>query len=233
VVVRTYDLGGEKGIGPARGENPALGLRGLRYCLAHPQLFDEQLTALCLAARKGDLRILLPMVSSISELRAARRALDAAAKRVGLQRMPPLGIMVEVPSAALLADRFAQEADFFSIGTNDLAQYGLAVDRANPDVSALYAPLHPAILTMIAAVVDAGRMREKPVAVCGELAAHPIGSSVLVGLGITDLSVTPVAIPAVKENLSRLDSSRARALARRALEASEPAEVERLFGGEK
>jgi phosphotransferase system enzyme I (PtsI) len=233
VVIRTYDLGGEKGIGPAPGENPALGLRGLRYCLAHPELFDEQLTALCLASRKGDLRILLPMVTSISELRAGRRALEAAAKRVGLARTPPLGIMVEVPSAALLADRFALETDYFSIGTNDLAQYGLAVDRANPDVSALYAPLHPAVLAMIAAVVDAGRMREKPVAVCGELAAHPIGTAVLVGLGITDLSVTPVAIPAVKENLSRLDASRARVLARKALEASEPAEVERLFGGEK
>jgi phosphotransferase system enzyme I (PtsI) len=233
VVVRTYDLGGEKGIGPAPGENPALGLRGLRYCLAHPELFEEQLTALCLASRKGDLRILLPMVTSISELRAGRRALEAAAKRVGLQKTPPLGIMVEVPSAALLADRFAQEADYFSIGTNDLAQYGLAVDRANPDVSSLYAPLHPAVLAMIAAVVDAGRMRQKPVAVCGELAAHPIGTAVLVGLGITELSVTPVAIPDVKENLSRLDASRLRTLARRALEAAEPAEVERLFGGEK
>jgi len=233
VVVRTYDLGGEKGIGPAPGDNPALGLRGLRYCLAHPELFDEQLTALCLASRRGELRILLPMVTSISELRAGRRALEAAARRVGLERTPPLGIMVEVPSVALLADRFAQEADFFSIGTNDLAQYALAVDRANPDVSALYRPLHPAILTMIAAVVDAGRMREKPVAVCGELASDPVGTAVLVGLGITELSVTPVAIPAVKENLSRLDSTRVRALARRALEASEPAEVERLFGGEK
>src|SRR4029079_884179 len=103
------------------------------------------------------------------------RALEAAARRVGLERTPPLGIMVEVPSVALLADRFAQEADFFSIGTTDLAQYALAVDRANPDVSALYRPLHPAILTMIAAVVDAGRMREKPVAVCGGPASEPRG----------------------------------------------------------
>src|SRR6185295_3750208 len=215
------------------GDNPALGLRGLRYCLAHPDLFLEQLTALCQASRKGKLRILLPMVTSLSELKAARRLLEKAATRCGLTRVPELGVMIEVPSAALLADRLASEADFFSIGTNDLAQYGLAVDRANPDVSSLYAPLHPAVLTMIAAVVDAGRMRQKPVAVCGELAAHPIGTAVLVGLGITELSCTPVAVPDVKENLSRLDSSPLRTLARRALEASQPAEVERLFGGDK
>jgi phosphotransferase system enzyme I (PtsI) len=232
VIVRTYDLGGEKGIGPAPGENPALGLRGLRYCLAHPELFDEQLTALCLAARKGKLRILLPMVTSLSELKAARRSLEKAASRTGLARSPELGVMIEVPSAALLADRLATEADFFSIGTNDLAQYGLAVDRSNPDVSSLYRPLHPAVLRMIRMVVEAGEARGRPVAVCGELAADPIGAAVLVGLGITDLSVTPVVIPSVKENLASIDSSRARALAEKALDAAEAADVEKLFGGD-
>jgi phosphoenolpyruvate-protein phosphotransferase (PTS system enzyme I) len=231
VIVRTYDLGGEKGIGPAPGENPALGLRGLRYCLAHPELFEEQLTALCLAARKGKLRILLPMVTSLSELKAARRSLEKAASRTGLARPPELGVMIEVPSAALLADRLATEADFFSIGTNDLAQYGLAVDRSNPDVSSLYRPLHPAVLRMIRMVVEAGKARGRPVAVCGELAADPIGAAVLVGLGITDLSVTPVAIPSVKENLASIDASRARALAEKALDAAEAADVEKLFGG--
>jgi phosphotransferase system enzyme I (PtsI) len=232
VVVRTYDLGGEKGIGPAPGENPALGLRGLRYCLAHPELFEEQLTALCLASRRGSLKILLPMVTCLSELSAARRALELAARRVGLPRVPPLGIMVEVPSAALLADRLAAEADFFSIGTNDLAQYGLAVDRANPDVSALYRPLHPAILRMIRLVVEAGQAFGRPVAVCGELAGDPLGAAVLVGLQIADLSVTPVAIPGVRSHLAEIDASRARELAERALQASEAAEVERIFGGE-
>ena len=229
VVIRTYDLGGEKGIGPAPGENPALGLRGLRYCLAHPELFLEQLTALCRASRKGKLRILLPMVTSLSELKAARRLLEKAVARSGVSRAPELGVMIEVPSAALLADRLASEADFFSIGTNDLTQYGLAVDRANPDVSALYRPLHPAILRMIQLVVEAGAAHGRPVAVCGELAADPIGAAVLVGLGICDLSVTPVAIPAVKEILSSIEAGRVRELALAALDVSEAAEVERLF----
>lgn len=229
VVVRTYDLGGEKGIGPAPGENPALGLRGLRYCLAHPELFEEQLTALCLASRKGELKILLPMVAGLQELRAARALLEKAAQRVGLSKAPALGVMIEVPSAALLADRLALEVDFFSIGTNDLAQYALAVDRSNPDVSALYRPLHPAILRMIRFVVEAGAACGRPVAVCGEMAADPMGIGVLVGLQIRELSVTPVAIAGVKDSLRAIDSRRARTLAVKALNVSETAEVERLF----
>jgi phosphotransferase system enzyme I (PtsI) len=229
VVVRTYDLGGEKGIGPARGENPALGLRGLRYCLAHPDLLDAQLSALCLASRRGRLRILLPMVSSVSELREARKRLVAASDAAGLPRPPELGVMIEVPSAAIVADRLAPEADFFSIGTNDLVQYGLAVDRADPEVSALYRPLHPAILRMIKFVVEAGRANDRPVAVCGELAADPVGVAVLIGLGITEFSVTPVSIAKVKDNLAGLDAARARALAEKALDCADAGEVERMF----
>ena len=229
VVVRTYDLGGEKGIGPARGENPALGLRGLRYCLANPEIFDAQLTALCLASRKGELKILLPMVGGVGELKAARRHLERAVKKTGLARTPPLGVMIEVPAAALIADRMALEADFFSIGTNDLAQYALAVDRSDPDVSALYRPLHPAILRMIRTVVQAGEEHGRPVAVCGEMASDPIGIGVLVGLQIRELSVTPVAIAGVKDVLSGIDSERAFALAEKALNASEASEVEKMF----
>ncbi len=231
VVVRTYDLGGEKGIGPVRGENPALGLRGLRYCLAHPELFDDQLTALCLAAPKGDLRILLPMVTSLSELRAARRHLARASERAGLARPPATGVMIEVPSAALLASEFASEADFFSIGTNDLAQYGLAVDRANPEVASLYQPLHPAILRMIRMVADAGRSRGRPVAVCGEMASDPPGITFLLGLQIAELSVTPVAIGPVKEQVGQMEASRAAVLAQKALESSDAAEAERWLRG--
>jgi len=231
VIVRTYDLGGEKGIGPTLGENPALGLRGLRYCLAHPELFQAQLTALCLAARRGDLRILLPMVSSLPEVREARRHLEEARSRAGLSEAPPLGIMIEVPSAALCADRLAPETDFFSIGTNDLAQYGLAVDRANPDVAGLYQPLHPAILRMIALVREAGSMHGRPVAVCGELAADSLGIRVLLGLGLTELSVTPVAIGGVKDEVGSIDVSRAAAVAERALEAADENEVKDLLRG--
>jgi phosphoenolpyruvate-protein kinase (PTS system EI component) len=231
VVVRTYDLGGEKGIGPARGENPALGLRGLRYCLAHPDLFEAQLTALCLASREGPLSVMLPMVTSLSELVEARIALANVARRTGLAEPPPLGVMVEVPSAALLADRIAPATDFFSIGTNDLAQYALAVDRSNPDVASLYRPLHPAILRMVRSVVEAGHTFAKPVAVCGELAADPIGIAVLVGLQIFDVSVTPVAIAGVKESLLQIDSARMRVLAEKALAAAEAIEVEKLFRG--
>jgi phosphotransferase system enzyme I (PtsI) len=231
VVVRTYDLGGEKGIGPVPGENPALGLRGLRYCLAHPELFADQLTALCLAAPRGDLRILLPMVTSLSELRAARRHLARAAAAAGLAKPPPLGIMIEVPSAALLADRLASDSDFFSIGTNDLAQYGLAVDRSNPDVAALYQPLHPAILRMIRHVCEAGAARQRPVSVCGEMAADPVGIGVLLGLGLTELSVTPIAIGSVKEQIGSVDTKRAASLVRKALDATEASEVEDLFRG--
>ena len=229
VVVRTYDLGGEKGIAPALGENPALGLRGLRYCLARPELFEEQLAALCLASRKGDLRILLPMVTSVSEIVAARRHLESVASRLKIAAPPPLGVMIEVPSAALLAERLAEEADFFSIGTNDLAQYGLAVDRANPEVASLYRPLHPAILKMMRLVVVAGAARNRPVAVCGETAADEAGITVLIGLGIREISVTPVAIPAVKERIGRIDCAAAESLAERALECSDYSEVERIF----
>src|SRR5499427_441047 len=229
VIVRTYDLGGEKGIGPASADNPALGLRGLRYCLAQPELFDTQLTALCLASRQGELKIMLPMVTLLAELRSARQHLKAAAARTGLADPPPLGIMVEVPVAAISADHLAALADFFSIGTNDLAQYALAVDRANPEVSSLYRPLHPAILRMVKSVVEAGAARNRPVAVCGEMAADPIGIGVLVGLEIRELSVTPVAIPMVKSALAAIHSRRARLLAERALHASEAAEVEKMF----
>jgi phosphocarrier protein FPr len=169
------------------------------------------------------------MVTSLSEIVEARTSLEAAAKHAGLSQAPPLGVMVEVPSAALLAERLAPATDFFSIGTNDLAQYALAVDRSNPDVAPLYQPLHPAILRMLKSVIDAGRRQGRPVAVCGELAGEPVGIAVLVGLGIREVSVTPVAIAGVKDLLGAVDSTRVRALAEKALAAAEASEVEKLF----
>src|SRR5262249_53198017 len=176
-----------------------------------------------------ELRILLPMVTTVSELRTARQRLAAAAERAGLAAPPALGVMIEVPAAALLAARLGTMADFFSIGTNDLAQYGLAVDRSNSEVSALFRPLHPAILRMVKCVVDAGAALARPVAICGEMAADPLGLVALIGLGIRELSVTPVAIANVKESLSAIDSREAAMVAERALEASEASEVERLI----
>src|SRR5262245_25030593 len=171
------------------------------------------------------------MVTSLSELRAARRHVARACERAGLTRPPETGVMIEVPSAALLAAELASEADFFSIGTNDLTQYGLAVDRANPEVASLYQPLHPAILRMIRMVAEAGRSRGRPVAVCGEMASDPPGVTFLLGLGITELSVTPVAIGPVKDQVGQMEASRAAALAQKALEAADAAEAERALRG--
>ena len=171
------------------------------------------------------------MVTSVGEFRAARTHLTAVAARLGIRTPPPLGVMIEVPSAALLADRFAEEVEFFSIGTNDLTQYALAVDRANPEVSSLFRALHPAILRMIKIVVAAGAARGRPVAVCGEMASEPIGIAALVGLGIREISVTPVAIPGIKQNISAVDAARAASQIGRALECDDPAEVERIFRG--
>jgi phosphoenolpyruvate-protein phosphotransferase (PTS system enzyme I) len=231
VVIRTYDLGGEKGIGHPIGENPALGLRGLRYCLANTELFDTQITALLLAAPAGNLRILLPMVGSPTEVREARVRFSACAARLGIDRLPPLGTMIEVPAAALLAEALAAVSDFFSIGTNDLTQYSLAVDRSNPEVASYFRPLSPAILRMVKSVVDAGRKTGREVAVCGELASDRSGVALLLGLGIRDLSMTPVAIPAVKEWVAEFEIERLTRLADRALECADALEVDALLSG--
>jgi phosphoenolpyruvate-protein phosphotransferase (PTS system enzyme I) len=231
VVIRTYDLGGEKGIGHPIGENPALGLRGLRYCLANDELFDAQITALLLASPAGNLRILLPMVTSPLEVREARARFSACASRLGIDRLPPLGTMIEVPAAALLAEALAQVSDFFSIGTNDLTQYALAVDRSNPEVAPYFRPLSPAILRMVRSVVDAGRKTGRQVAVCGELASDRSGIPLLLGLGIRDLSMTPVAIPSVKQWVADFEIERLTRLADRAVECSDALEVEALLAG--
>ena len=223
VVVRTYDLGGEKEFGaPATGP---LGLRGIRYSLANPGMFRDQLRALLRASRHGDLRILLPMVSDVGEVREARRHLAEVAREEGVERVPPVGAMVEIPSAALTAPALASECDFFSIGTNDLAQYTLAADRSDPGVSAYYRPASPAVLRMIKWVVDAGERSNRPVSVCGELAGDPLGAALLVGLGVRDLSMSPVLIPRVQEVLSLLDSRRLVEAAEKALECKTSDEV--------
>jgi phosphoenolpyruvate-protein phosphotransferase (PTS system enzyme I) len=207
------------------------GLRGLRLSLTRPELFQVQLRALLRAARHGNLRIMFPFVSSVEQLRHARAMIAEARaelSRRGEQAPPvPVGVMIEIPAAAFTADLLAREVDFFTIGTNDLIQYCLAVDRADERVSWLYEPLHPAILRIIVMVRRAARRRRIPVSLCGEMASDPALLTLLVGLGLTEFSMTPGAIPVAKEVLAELRSDELRMLARRILRLPTTDEIER------
>jgi phosphotransferase system enzyme I (PtsI) len=207
------------------------GLRGLRLSLTRPAMFSAQLRALLRAARHGKLRIMFPFVSSIEQLREARAMVTQAAAEVGRrgETVPhvPVGIMIEIPAAAYTADLLAGEVDFFTIGTNDLIQYCLAVDRADERVSSLYEPLHPAILRMILMVRRAARRRGIPVSLCGEMASDPALLTLLVGLGLTEFSMTSGAIPVAKQILREVRSDDLRALARRILKLASIDDIER------
>jgi phosphotransferase system enzyme I (PtsI) len=217
VVVRTLDLGGEKYFHDVleRAEpNPVMGLRGLRLCLKRPHLFLPQLRALLRASAHANLRVLLPLVTSVEEVREVRGILAreaASLREAGIPCRPdvPLGAMIETPAAAMTADHLAREADFLSIGTNDLIQYTLAVDRGNPTVASLYEPLHPAVLRMLRFTIRSGRAAGVPVALCGEMAAAPALIPVLLGLGLRELSCPPRAVPRVREAIRATDLARA------------------------
>lgn len=234
VTVRTFDVSETQlplhhaGIDGARAP---LGLRGIRLSLTVAEIFQAQLRALLRAAPHGALRIMFPFVSSVEELREARKAMAEAADTLrarGLEVPPvPTGVMIEVPSAALTADLLAREADFFAIGTNDLIQYCLAVDRTDDRVSRLYEPLHPAILRTLRAVSRAGRRQGIRVSVCGEMAADPVLLTLLVGLGLTEFSMSPTAIPLAKQVLRELNAAEAARAAARALKAATAADVEK------
>jgi phosphotransferase system enzyme I (PtsI) len=206
------------------------GLRGLRLSLLRPELFQAQLRALLRAARYGELRIMFPFVSGVEQLREARRLVADAAEEVGRrgESVPqvPIGMMVEIPAAAYTADLFAREVDFFTIGTNDLIQYCLAVDRADERVSRLYEPLHPAILRMIVMVRRAAARHRIRVSLCGEMASDPALLPLLVGLGLTEFSMAASAIPAAKQVLAGLRSEDLRALARRVLRLATVDDIE-------
>jgi len=206
------------------------GLRGLRLSLTRPELFQVQLRALLRAARHGNLRIMFPFVSSVEQLREARRMIAAASAELARrgEQVPavPVGVMIEIPAAAYTADLLAREVDFFTIGTNDLIQYCLAVDRADERVSRLYEPLHPAILRMILMVRRAAGRQRIPVSLCGEMASDPALLTLLVGLGLTDFSMTPGAIPVAKQVLGELRRDELRALARRILKLPTIDEIE-------
>ena len=235
VTIRTLDAGGDKPIPGLTSEsepNPFLGLRGLRLSLARAEVFRVQLRALARAAARGPLKVMFPMVTVPSEMDEARALFEKAAAglaRAGAEvRVPPLGMMIEVPSAALIADTLARECDFFSVGTNDLTQYTLAVDRGNERVAHLYDPLHPAVLTLIDLSVRAARRARIPISVCGEMATNPLAVPLLVGLRIHELSGTPSQVPLVKEIVRAVDSSDVAEDARRALTASCVEEVEQI-----
>lgn len=233
VTIRTFDLGGDK-LPPGmrvHADNPALGLRAIRYCLRQPDLFKAQLRALLRASIHGNLKIMFPMISGVAELRAAKRALSevkAELSRAGVTyKEPPVGIMIELPSAAMIADRLAHECDFFSIGTNDLIQYTIGIDRQNKDVAYLYKPLHLAVLRMVKLVCDAARYAGIPVSMCGEMAGEPVNALVLVGLGVTELSMNGPSIPFVKRIVRAARASDGRALVDRLLALTTADDIEK------
>jgi len=225
LVVRTLDAGGDKNLpylGMPKEANPFLGVRALRISLRHPELFQTQLRALLRAGDGRELRIMFPMVADVEELDRAIVAVETAHRSLVAEGRAhlwpvPTGIMIEIPSAALLADALARRADFFSIGTNDLTQYTLAADRGNPALGAYHEPFHPAVLELIARIVEAAHRHGKPVAVCGEAAADPVAARLLIGLGIDELSVASRAIPRIKAivRASRLADLHVQALAAR------------------
>ncbi|MCD4805150.1 MAG: phosphoenolpyruvate--protein phosphotransferase [Desulfobacterales bacterium] len=237
VTIRTLDINGDKAFSnnPDYMEaNPALGLRAIRYCLKNPDVFRTQLRAILRAAAFGNVRILIPMISSYEEVLETKRILDEVADALDKEgtlfnRDVELGIMIEVPSAVIIADILAGEVDFFSLGTNDLIQYSLAIDRGNRNVAHLYHSLHPAIIRMIKQLADVARNKGIKLFMCGEMASDPINLPILLGLGIDELSMNPQSIPAVKSMIRALKVEDARAFMKDVFKQNTASEVEELI----
>jgi len=236
-VIRTLDFGGDKlasAIQLAAEENPSLGLRAIRLCLHRPDMFRAQLRAILRASAFGTLRIMYPMISGVAEIRAANAILEdvkAELRREGVAFDPEIqvGAMIEIPSAAMIADLLAREVDFFSVGTNDLIQYALAIDRINEQVAYLYEPLHPAVLRLIWSVVSAAHNEGIWISMCGEMAADPLHALFLVGLGFDELSMTPAAIPLMKRIIRSVTYGQAAEVAHRVFGCATASEVEGLL----
>lgn len=234
VTLRTFDVGGDKLVPALRmpvERNPALGLRAVRLGLERPELFKTQLRAMVRASAHGEVRIMVPMVASIGEMRAIRALLEEAVAEVERAGHPhadhvPLGCMVEVPSAAILADEFAREAEFLSIGTNDLVQYTLAVDRTSRQLARLASYFDPAIVRLVQGVIQAAAAWSRPVSVCGTMASDPLAAILLVGMGLRSFSMEAAAIPEVKAALARVTLDEARDAAEAVYQASTAAEIE-------
>lgn len=233
VVIRTLDIGGDKEVpclNSPREENPFLGLRGIRWCLANPEVFLTQLRALLRAGLNGDLRLLLPMVSSIEELRSGRALIEKAESQLSAQGIPhaqslPIGVMIETPAAALSADILATEADFFSIGTNDLTGYIMACDRGNSHVAGLYSVLQPAVIRILRHIIACGRNQGLPVCICGEAASDPRVIPLLISFGITGFSVSAASVLTVKNAVSHWTKEQGDRLAEAVFEMKSEAEI--------
>ena len=248
VAIRVLDWGGEKDIealssagivSDVADANPALGLRGIRLLLRQPELLETQFSAILRAAAAGPVRVMLPMVTTVAEVRAARDVYERVARRLRRrgeripEKLPPLGIMIETPGAALSADALALESDFFAIGTNDLTAYTLAVDRGETDVAGLYDPLHPAVLRLVQFATEAALRMRMPVSVCGEMAANPRLTPLLLGLGLRSFSMAASAVPRVKQAVRSVDIDSCARFARHVMEQTDPARIEDLIGGFK
>jgi len=241
VTLRTLDVGGDKlpealaGYATSDIANPALGLRAIRLSLKDRRLLDVQLAAMLRAANAGPVKILLPMISTLGEMRRTREALEQVARRLrrrGVRipkELPPLGAMIEVPAAALAADSLAAEADFFAIGTNDLIQYTLAIDRTDETVAHMYNPLHPAVLRLVQFAVEAAARRGIPISICGEIAGDPRYAALLLGLGLRELSMAPRNIPRVKQRIRNLDMVAASRRARAIMDQSDSGRIAALL----
>jgi phosphotransferase system enzyme I (PtsI) len=243
VTIRVLDWGGEKeiealtaaGLVPEVADaNPALGQRGIRLLLRQTELFETQLAAILRASAAGPVRVLLPMVTTVAEVRAAREIYERVIRRLRRRGerladpLPPLGIMIETPGAALSADALALEADFFAVGTNDLTMYALAVDRGESDVAHLYDPLHPAVLRLVQFAIEAALRLRMPVSVCGEMAANPRLTRLLLGLGLRNFSMNASAVPRVKQVVRTANIDDCARFARRVMEQSDPARIQSL-----
>jgi len=238
ITFRTFDVGGDKSpqvLHTPKTENPALGLRGIRYALAAPNLLKTQFRAVLRACELGDFRILLPMVTSLEEILHAKKMFNECAEELKTKgvhlpdHLPTLGVMIETPAAALETEAIARNCDFMSIGTNDLIQYTLAVDRTDSFVSSLFNPLHPSILKLIKRTADAANKASIPVSVCGEMASNHRYASVLIGLGIRELSMPAINIPMVKERIRSLNLQETEHFANRLLSLDVPEDVIKTF----
>lgn len=237
-IIRTLDLGGDKiasrlGV-HTKESNPFLGLRAIRLCLAHVDLFKVQLRAILRASHFGKIKIMFPMISDVEELRRAKAVLDEVREELNRKRTPfdrslEVGTMIELPSAAITADVLAREADFFSVGTNDLIQYTMAADRVNEKVAYLYNPLHPAILRLLKRVIEAGHQEKIWVGMCGEMASDPLLVPLLVGLGLDEFSTGPAFVPLIKKSIRELVFSASKDMAEAVLKCSTSQEVEAIM----